>query len=143
MKAKEYLSQINVYRYQIEALARKRAELEHEAAGVKAITYDRDRVQTSPENRLEKIMARLDDIDRRYSRRIEQYHKEVAKREKQIAGLDTPLYAELLALRYIDGCSLQQAADILHERHPDKQYNEDYIRRVHGWALMEFQKKYL
>lgn len=142
MTAKEYLNQISVLRCRCEILERKCAELRTEAEGVKAITYDRDKVQTTADNRLERTMLRLVDLESKYVRAIAEYHAAIHTREKQIAALDKPMYAELLSLRYINGYSLQQVADELHERHPDREYNEGYIRKAHGWALYEFQKKY-
>lgn len=140
--AKEYLLEIQNLRTRCETLERRCAELRTEAESVKAITYDRDKVQTSAENRLEKTMLRLVDLESKYVRTIAEYHAAIHLREKQIAGLDHQLYSELLTLRYIDGYSLQQVADELHERHPGKEYNEGYIRKLHGWALYEFQQKY-
>ena len=56
MKAKEYLSQIRNMKDALDRCYDHIEELCHEASGVKAIVYDRDRVQVSPSNKLEELV---------------------------------------------------------------------------------------
>ena len=164
MTAKEYLLQIQKWRRQINSLAsvhssnirRMREQLEmlyEQAQGLKAITYDKDRVQVSPGNKLEEIYVRIDETSEELSkaiiketsrsrRMILALEKKIETVAEQIAGLDHSLYAELLTLMYVDGMVIRMAAAKLQIRHPDRKYDEDYIRHVHGWALKEFDRKY-
>ena len=142
MTAKEYLSKIRLYKWRAESLQKKCEELRVQAEGLKAITYDRDRVQTSPENRLEHTMLKLVDLENKYAAAIAKSHAAVQIRAQQIQKMDNPLYAEVLALRYVDGLSINQVAVEVQIRHPEKTYRDDYIRHVHGWALQAFEKQY-
>lgn len=142
MTAKEYLLQIRTLRRRCESLENQLQELRTQAEGVKAITYDKDRVQTSPENRMEILMLRIVDIESKYVKTLANCHAAIQIREKQIAGLDNQLFAEVLTLRYIDNRSFDDMARIIQQKYPGKVYRNDYIRHVHGWALKAFENKY-
>lgn len=142
MTAKEYLLQIRTLRRRCESLENQLQELRTQAEGVKAITYDKDRVQTSPDNRMEILMLRIVDIESKYVKTLANCHAAIQIREKQIAGLDNQLFAEVLTLRYIDNRSFDDMARIIQQKYPGKVYRNDYIRHVHGWALKAFENKY-
>ena len=142
MTAKEYLLQIRTLRRRCESLENQLQELRAQAEGVKAITYDKDRVQTSPENRMEILMLRIVDIENKYVKNLANCHAAIQIREKQIAGLDNQLFTEVLTLRYIDNRSFDDMARIIQQKYPGKVYRNDYIRHVHGWALKAFENKY-
>lgn len=142
MTAKEYLSKIQTYRRAMQSCADRIEELYHDASGLKAITYDKDRVQVSPENRLEKIFEAIDAEAEKYTKARVRYELEVRKRVDQIAGMDRPEHSEILRLRYVelepDGNTkpLEQIAYMMHRSY-------DNTKHLHGWALEAFQKKYL
>lgn len=142
MTAKEYLSKIQTYRQTMQVYADRIETLYHDAAGIKAIVYDKDRVQVSPENRFEEIMAKIDTEARKWAAARLKYEKEVQKRVEQIAGMERAEYAEILRLRYIeigsDGrmMSLEEISCRMHRSYPN-------IKHLHGWALNAFQRKYL
>ena len=142
MTAKEYLSKIQTYRQTMQVYADRIETLYHDAAGIKAIVYDKDRVQVSPENRFEEIMAKIDTEARKWAAARLKYEKEVQKRVEQIAGMERAEYAEILRLRYIeigsDGrmMSLEEISCRIHRSYPN-------IKHLHGWALNAFQRKYL
>ena len=142
MTAKEYLSKIQTYKRIMQSYSERIEELYQEASGMKAIVYDRDRVQVSPENRLEKIFAQIDAEAEKYAKARVRYEKEVRKRTEQIAGMERTEYAEILRLRYIetdrDGrmMSLEEISCRMHRSYPN-------VKHLHGWALNAFQRKYL
>lgn len=142
MTAKEYLSKIQTYRRTVQTYADRIEELYHDASGLRAIVYDKDRVQVSPENKLEKIFEKIDREAEKYAKARVRYEVEVQKRVDQIAGMDRPEYCEILRLRYVeleaDGNmkTLEQIACVMH-----RSYNN--VKHLHGWALNAFQKKYL
>lgn len=141
MTAKEYLSKIQIYRRAIMSTKLRIEELEHHASGVRAIVYDWDRVQVSPENRMENIMIRISAQAEKMARQIEKYHREVEKREKQIAGMDNPDYAEILRLRYIELNEYGQPMS-LEEISCSMHLSYYRIRHLHGEALAAFARKY-
>ena len=102
MTAKEYLSKIQTYRRAVQTYADRIEELYHDASGLKAIVYNKDRVQVSPENKLEKIFEKIDREAEKYAKARVRYEVEVQKRVDQIAGLDRPEHCEILRLRYVE-----------------------------------------
>lgn len=142
MTAKEYLSKIQTYKQIMQTYADRIEELYHEASGLKAIVYDKDRVQVSPENRFEQIMAKIDAEARKWAAARLKYEKEVQKRVEQIAGMERAEYAEILRLRYIeldrDGrmMSLEEISCRMH-------LSFYRVAHLHGEALEAFRRKYL
>lgn len=142
MTAKEYLLKIQTYRRAVQTYADRIEELYHDASGLKAIVYDKERVQVSPENKLEKIFEKIDREAEKYAKARLKLEVEVQKRVDQIAGMDRPEYCEILRLRYIelgkDGrmMSLEEISCRMHRSYPN-------VKHLHGWALNAFQKKYL
>ena len=143
MTAKEYLSKIQTYRRIMDTYALHLEELYHEAAGVKAIVYDKDRVQVSPENRFEELMVRLDAEAEKWAKARMRYEAEVRKRIDQIAGMERQEYAQILHMRYVDGMNLLQITLAIKDADGGQRYSYDHVKHMHGWALNAFQKKYL
>lgn len=143
MTAKEYLSKIQIYHRAILSTQLRIEELEHQASGIRAITYDRDKVQTSQENRIEDITIKVDALTRKLTRQIMKYQSEVLKREKQIAELERAEYAQVLQMKYIDGMNLLQITLAMRDADGGQRYSYDHVKHMHGWALNAFQKKYL
>ena len=164
MTAKEYLLQIRKWQRQIESIqsqSRSRLqnlkneleELYSQASGLKAITYDKDRVQVSPENVLEQIIIRIEEVSEQYTKAITEQHTVNAHKIRtlqdkidiitdQIAGMDKPDYADILRLRYVEEdehgrmMTFEQIACTIHRSYP-------YVKHLHGWALQAFDNKYL
>ena len=139
MTAKEYLSEIHKLRRLLRSLELKAEELRTQAEGVKAITYDKDKVQTSPSNLMEELVLRLVEVEEEYGRQIVHYHTEMQKRIDQIAAM-RPDYAEILRLRYIEGnghaLRLEEIALRMHLSWPR-------VKHLHGEALEAFRRKWL
>jgi len=135
MTAKEYLSRIQRSRYMMEKHAERIEELYHVATGLKAIVYDADRVQTSPENQMENVFAMIDAEAHKYAKARIRYEKEVRKRMDQIGKLDNVLYIKVLTLRYIDGLRWEEIACQIG-------YSFRHVTRIHGEALAAFTAMY-
>lgn len=143
MTAKAYLSQIQTYKRIVGNYAMHIEELYQEASGLKAIVYDKDRVQVSPDNKLEKLFVRIDQEAEKMAKAVLRYERETQKRIDQIAGLERPEYAQLLHMRYIDGMSLLQITLAMKDSDGGQRYSYDHVKHMHGWALNAFAKKYL
>ena len=142
MTAKKYLSQIQWYRDVLEEIEQNVEELDTKAQGLKAQTYDQDRVQVSTKNLFEEAVIALDAEKALWANVQVEYQKALRLRIEQIGGMEKPLHAELLQLMYVDGLSLRMATAKIQIAHPDRVYGENYMRQVHGWALDAFDKKY-
>ena len=141
MTAKEYLLKIQTYKKAMIRTEQTIDALYATAGGLKGITYDRDRVQTSPENHMEVAFARIDEERKKLADQSVRYAEAVRVRLDRITQLDNPAYSEVLSLRYIDldrGGRLKTFEKIGRKMG----YSEVQVKRLHGLALEAFRKKY-
>ena len=142
MTAKEYLLQVRKASIAKKHCEERLDELRAQAGGLKAITYDKDKVQVSPSDMLLESIVRLSEIEEEYGRRIVQYERIRAHIAAQVDGLDNPVHIRLLTLRYIKETPkgrqipLRTVAEIMG-------YDYERLRHLHGEALEAFRKKYL
>ena len=140
MSAKEYLSEIITLKKAVDALEDKVELLRVQAANIKAIKYDKDRVQVSEGYTLEDSVIALIDAEKEYTDVIAKYHKAVKIRIKQIAGMDNQNYSQVLMLRYVvDNDGRRQSLEDIAEQ---MYMSLDRIKHLHGEALEEFERKY-
>lgn len=135
MTAKEYLMEIQRCKRAMETLGQRAEQLRTEMEGLKAITYDKDRVQVSPSNRMEELMPRLIEAEERYGKAIFKYHTMVQTRTEQIYNLGNEKLSSVLAYRYIDGLKWEQIAVKMG-------YSYRNVIKLHGKALGAFTHKY-
>ena len=135
MTAKEYLLQLDTLRDEIESTNLALEKIFTEASGIKAITYDKDRVQVSPSNHAENFMVKLAELGDEYAQMQIKYKLERDKRIAMINGLSNPIHVRILRKRYIDGKTFEEIAVALH-------YTYRHVTRLHGSALQEFSAKY-
>lgn len=139
MTAKEYLLEIHKSRRILHTLEQRSEELRTQAEGLKAIVYDKEKVQVSPSNTMEEVIIKLVEVEEEYGRQIVRYHTEMQRRIDQIAAM-RPDYAEILRLRYIEGngrpLRLEEIALRMHLSWPR-------VKHLHGEALEAFRRKWL
>lgn len=141
-RAKIYLNRYHKLRRTAESLERRVMELEVKAQGVGAIRYDKDRVQTSPENRIEEDAIRLAEIREEYRKAVLRYAEAALTIEQQVESIEPELLHLILRMRYIETdpggyqMSLRRISWKL-----KRSYN--YICNQHGAALEAFDKKFL
>lgn len=157
MTAKEYLWQIEKWQQKIERidndctekierLSQKIDKLYNQATGMKAITYDKDHVQGSPQNSLPEIIVLIDEASKEYSKAITterlKAERDIAKLQQkidhivsQIEALDDHRFVEILKQRYLYGKRWEQIA-------VDMKYGFRHITRLHGQALAAFMARY-
>lgn len=142
MTAKEYLGQIHKYKRAAESLAMKAEQLRTEVAGLKAITYDGVKVQTSPTDKMSELVPKLVEIEERYGEALYQYHKAILVRVQQIADIGRNDYEEILRLRYVETNKHGQRLT-LEEIAVKTHRSFDRVAHLHGEALEAFRRKYL
>ena len=135
MTAKEYLQQLDTLRDEIESTNLALEKIFTEAQGIKAIVYDKDKVQVSPDNHSENFMIKLAELGEDYARMQMRYKLERDKRIAMINSLANPIHVRILRKRYIDGKTFEEIAVALH-------YTYRHVTRLHGSALQEFTAKY-
>lgn len=134
MTAKEYLSELQTLKQKMESLGERAEALRAQVEGIKAIVYDKDRVQVSPSDKMSELMPKLIDLEEQYGTAIYKYHRAVLIRTEQIASIGNAK-AKVLMLRYIEGKRWEQIAI-------DLGYSYRNITRLHGKALAAFERKY-
>lgn len=154
MKAKEYLKKIQIAdtiisakMKEVDKLSTKVESLLTIAAGVQAIRYDKDKVQSSTSNKIEDNMIRVGEATEELNRSIRELensinqYKRIRRRittqiELMGVGEGNILYSEVLYRRYVLYMSFEQIA-------VDMGYSYQHILRLHGLALKKFQEMYL
>lgn len=137
MTAKEYLSQARLLATKITRAEEQILAMRTEIEGVKAIRYDKVRVQTSPNpDTLADYLAKIEEAEGRARALKLEYIETYEKIRRQIDTITPPLYQQVLAYRYLDGWSLSRIARKLN-------YTDVWIRKVHGWALLEFARQHM
>lgn len=138
MTAKEYLQQVKHKDAEIKNLCRDKE-------GIKDMLYslggmsDGERVQSSRNNdKFGTLYARIDTMERDIDVKIEDLMLFKLKVSREINSLKNPKHIAILNMRYIHYKSWEEIA----ASGFDVQYNVRHILRVHGYALMEFEKLY-
>ena len=135
MTAKSYLNQIKHMDAKIARRKLELFELRDQLGSLRAIDYSADKVQGG--NRQDRNADLLEKIER-LSAEIEKETEELIgvryKILQEIEQLENGIYTELLYKRYLESKSMAQIAQ-------EMGYAEGYIRRMHGLALTDFEKK--
>ncbi len=128
-RAKFYLRQIRQVKIQIMELEDKAEEL-RTSLSLSAICYDKDRVQTTPEDRLAKVFSKLLEVEAKINGHKE-YINTIHKQMLSVGGD----YSKVLEIVYYEGYPLIEVA-----RRLNRSY--DYIKHLHLDALKVFEDKY-
>lgn len=144
MTAKEYLSQVSRCDTRIKALIRTRDLLRSKALCNSSPRMDTDKVSSSggSSSPMSDAVDRYIDIERELDAMQDEYGALILKIAKQIDAIDDDRHAEILRLRYVEGKRLEDIACIMRKR-DGGMYNYEYIKRLHGYALAAFARKYL
>lgn len=78
------------------------------------ITYDKDPVQTSPEDSMARIMAEVDELDGQIDTLRRSMAVEILRISRVIDQMDDPREATVLDAYYLGRRSMQEIADHLH-----------------------------
>ena len=143
MTAKEYLLQISQCDRKIKALVQTRDLLRQKALCNSSPCMNADKVSGSGgvSAPMADAVDRYVDIERELDAMQDRYGALILKIMKQINDVGDDRYAEVLRLRYIENKRLEDISCIMRKRNGDY-YSYAHIRRLHGWALVSFYKKY-
>lgn len=134
--AKEYLKQVETLDTKIQQKKIELDSLKDGAIGLGAFDYSREKVQTSASESMSGKVAKYVDLENEIHEDIERFTELRHKVIGQIHMLDDPKYINVLFKKYIEYKGLKEISKELG-------YSYDHIRRVHGWALLAFQRKNL
>ena len=133
MTAKEYLRQLRSLDILINAMQLEKERMWAMATRVNAPLND-CKVDTSPDNSknaelIIKVAALQDEINKQ----VDDYVDLRTTIIRQISEIEDMRYRTILTMRYIDRQSFQEIAEQM-------KYNLRWVKRLHGWALQEFEK---
>lgn len=135
METKQYLNQIERLEKQIQNKLSEIYQLKTMACSV-TVSNENDRVQTSPDkDRLGSTVAKLVDLEEETNRLVDEF---VDKRKhiiSQIDSMENVDYYHILSLRYVSKNTFEGIAD-------KTGWSIRQTFRIHGQALLEFEKQY-
>lgn len=141
MTAKEYLTAVRRKRLHCRSLGDRLQELETEMMGLKAITYDKERVQVSPSNKMEELFVKMDAVIDKYGKSLLVYQAAVQKAQEQINEMPKETHREILTLRYLQDD--EQGRQMTFEEIACKMHKSyEWVCHLHGHALREFERLY-
>lgn len=135
MTTKEYLSQVSSLERRIRT-QKDEIDMLRELSVSVSIRYDGERVQTSGcHDSLASAVIHIQEEEDKLADMIKKYLevKEIIK--NQIFRMDNPLYSDLLFEKYVVGLSFIKMQETMN-------YSRRQLIRLHGVALLEFEKKY-
>lgn len=135
MTTKQYLNQITLLD---EKISNRIAELEQYGAMIcrlQSLEY-KERVQTTPNfDKIGSMVAKLDAMERKLDEIITEYTQKRELIVNQIESMSGEMIYEILYMKYIGGMTLTDIAKL-------KNYSFRHINRLHGTAILEFEKRY-
>ncbi len=137
-EAKEYFRQIRKEQLEIIHLG-KMIEREELTLLPKAIRYDTDKVQLSPDDILARSAAEIADMKEELQRSIVVLKEKKAKAESVLMNLDNSDEREVMRWYYMDsdGSRLLKWEDVAEKMN----YNKRWVLKIHGRALSNLKKK--
>ena len=140
MTAKEYLSEVIKLKRKADSLTRKEEELRAKAEGMKAITYDRDKVQTTAVDRMPDAISELVETQVQLAETIADCYQHIARCEDMIAEIHSVKQADVLRWRYIED---NHGRQYYFSEIAEKMQIQDVwsVIKLHKRALKSFSKK--
>ena len=138
MTAKKYLRQLKALDVKINQKIKEVDDLKLLTGG-RGIAYDRDHVQTSPENRQEELIVKWIDLEHEIDQMIDDYISQKDKIINQIHSLSDERYVRILYDHYVpDAMGQVKTLEMIAVEMPS---NYTYVCELHVRALQEFEKR--
>lgn len=106
----------------------------------KAITYDKDKVQTSPDDRFSEVCAKITDYQEILGQSIMRLKERQILAERMITSLDDMKEREVMRYYYltIDNGQVLTWRQVAIRMN----YYEQYVKKIHGRAIERLTQKY-
>ena len=135
MTTKQYLNQIHRIDKMINNKLSEIYQLKNLACSI-SVSNDSDRVQTSTnKDPLGNAVSKIVDLENEVNDCIDKFSNKRRIIIEQIDNMENDIHYQLLFSRYIEHKTFEKIAD-------DNGYSVRQIIRIHGDALVEFEKKY-
>ena len=134
MTAKQYLSRIRLLDIKISNKIQELKELRQKVDGLSSVTLVADRGQTSHEHdRISKDIGEILELEARIVRQMKELEILKHKIINEIGELKNPLFVKILFERYVKYKSLEAISVEIN-------YSYRQTKRLHGYALLEFER---
>lgn len=104
----------------------------------RAITYDRDKVMVSPDDRFSEVCAAISDLEIELGRQIMILAKHQIVAEQLIAKLDDPNERRVMRFYYLS--TIEGQLPNWNQVAIRMNYYESYVKKLHGKALVNLAK---
>lgn len=137
MNAKEYLQKLQRLDTIINQKTGELEDLYLKLKSIRSTDYSKERVKSSPsgEAPFVKIINRITDLESEVNAEINRYMDDRQRIIDQIQGLQNSKYAEVLYKKYVEFKKLELISK-------EMNYTYQYIRKLHVFALREFERSY-
>lgn len=135
LSAREYLEQLQKLNDEINQDLEELENMKLAATSTGAIDYSKDRVQTSPQNALEKRICNYTDFERVVDSKVDRYVDIKEQLKSEIRGLSKRNHVNVLFKIYVQFKSVKIAAD-------EMEMSYGYVVELHNKALAAFEEKY-
>jgi DNA-directed RNA polymerase specialized sigma24 family protein len=132
MTPKEYLSQYRDADREINAKLEQIRRLKELATKTTQVITS-DRVQSSPENKIERICAKIADMETEVDEEVDRLHDVKTKVERAISSVPDASQRAVLTRRYINGERWEEIAVKLN-------YHYRWVLELHGRALQAIKQ---
>ena len=134
MQVKPYLRSVRKLTLEIKSKRRQRESLYYLCTG-SAIRYDLPNIQSSPDNRLEKILSNVADLDKAIVDNLRELTIKQQQASDMINSASKPEYIAILTDYYLNAYTWDKVADL-------NGYSIQHTKRMHGDALEELKNEY-
>lgn len=135
MTTKQYLNQIDRINRMINNKLAEIYQLKTMVCSI-SVSADEDKVQTSSDkDKLGSAVAKIIDLENEINKEIDVYVDKKERIVSQIEAIKDIMEYQVLFSRYIEYKTFEQIAE-------DNEYSIRQILRIHGNALVEFEKKF-
>lgn len=135
LSARQYLEQLQLLNDEINQDLEDLENMKLAASSTGAIDYSKDRVQTSPQNALERRICNYTDFERIVDNKVDRYVDIKEQIKGEIRGLRKRNYVNVLYKVYVQFKSVKAAAD-------EMKMNYNYVVELHNKALAAFEETY-
>lgn len=133
MTAREYLSKLEKIEIKIKQKTEERQELMQRATSI-TTSFGFDKVQTSPKHdKMEYSVVKAADLDKEIEEITFDFLVQKDRMINQIQELSEVKHIDLLFQKYVQHKKLETIAE-------EMNYSYQYVRKLHGKALKEFEK---
>ena len=141
MTAKQYLGEVIKLKKKAKSLEQKEEELRAKAEGLRAITYDKDKVQTSAADRMPEVVAEMYEVQENLGHTIAECYRLIKEREEMIFELKSIKQIDVLRWRYIEDKNYRQYTfeEIAEKMHVS---DKSSVIRLHKRAIKSFATKW-